>query len=211
MSESPTASSTEPSIKRIQIQRIGTAQARAACRRLHVSLCAGQSAFWHSRPQYLTRLHATQLSNLPACVASAVFLQHAQAGTLGSACRRRLEPPREVPSPRLLPAAAPDAWPASGEPRATLVTGGVACVPGTWVPSGLTGPAAEGSEVALGFAPLCRFGLRPAGCGFEVQLQNDLAVGVASWGIKKSGGSRPAATMRVIKSVSESCKERNLA
>jgi hypothetical protein len=55
--------------------------ARAACRRLHVALCARQSAFWQSLPQYRTDLHLAHSINFPLLDISAVLAHTAHDHT----------------------------------------------------------------------------------------------------------------------------------
>jgi hypothetical protein len=68
-----------------------TCHPHAACRRLHVALCAGQSAFWHDFPQYRTVRHRLHSFSLPSSAPFAVMAQcaHAQAAErAGVACTR---------------------------------------------------------------------------------------------------------------------------
>jgi hypothetical protein len=70
------------------------------CRRLHVALCAGQSAFWHAFPQYRTALHALHSFSLPSSDLSVLILQcaHVDAAPPERLARTCDTPPGDIGS-----------------------------------------------------------------------------------------------------------------
>jgi hypothetical protein len=89
----------------------------AACRRLQMALCTGQSSFWHAFPQYLTDLQAVHSSSLLFASISEVAPQCAHARTLPPPRRAGLLATRVDPSPGNTGSATLDGSASSGLPR----------------------------------------------------------------------------------------------
>jgi hypothetical protein len=101
----------------VRVWKATQGEPRAACRRLHVALCAGQSAFWHAFPQYRTVLHALHSFSLPSSDLSAVIPQcaHVRLAYRVGLARARETPPGDVGSGAPENCPWPGMW---GSPRA---------------------------------------------------------------------------------------------
>jgi hypothetical protein len=130
-------------------QEGSTSQPGAACRRMHVALCAAQCSFWHAFPQYLTDLHPLQSRGLPFSNIPSVTPHPAHGQTLRAVRLRALAVTWGTPPGDKVGSGAANGWSRSGLAGEASPVPKRALVPGT-DRSGCKVWAAGGERWSLG-------------------------------------------------------------